>query len=547
MALLSEEVKVGLNPQTIKYYGSLGYYIPRIKGRWGITTPRGSEIIIKPSDLKNNSDVKVKVQCDGEDCGVVKKIAWSGYFDSINKHGKYYCLKCANKLFNKSRETKLKNGKPFEMWCLENDRQDVLGRWDYDLNDFKPNEISYSSGKSIFLKCPRGTHPSELNNISRISSSCNANVYCKQCNSFEQWCINNNKLDILDRWDYEKNDKNPTEITYGASKSKYWFKCDKNIHESELKSINRLTNMDIDFGCTLCKSFAQWGITNIGKDFLKDYWDYDKNINSNPWKIECGGSKKVWIICQEKDYHESYDVHCVCFVKGDRCPYCRSLKVHPLDSLGQYIIDSYGEEFLNSVWSDKNIKSVMKYSQGSGKKVWWKCIESNHKDYPRSIGSSNFCDFRCPECVQERDESFLQEKVRLYLETMDYIILHERKCTIIPKNPKSKTNNTLPFDNEIKELKFIIEVHGSQHYKISNWHIQQSKKNNTTPEYELHYQRLKDRYKKFIAYKRGYNYIAIPYWTDNAKKEWKSLIDDKLKEIQKNIITKTLIKVDDLV
>jgi len=59
----------------------------------------------------------------------------------------------------------------------------------------------------------------------------------------------------------------------------------------------------------------------------------------------------------------------------------------------------------------------------------------------------------------------------------------------------------------------------------------QAKHNDTTPEYEFYMQRVRDRYKRFIAYKRGYKYIAIPYWTDNVSEEWKQLINNKIREI----------------
>ena len=53
----------------------------------------------------------------------------------------------------------------------------------------------------------------------------------------------------------------------------------------------------------------------------------------------------------------------------------------------------------------------------------------------------------------------------------------------------------------------------------------------TTPEYELYYQKLKDRYKKIKAIQQGYFYLEIPYWTDDKDETWKQLINNKLKEI----------------
>ena len=61
---------------------------------------------------------------------------------------------------------------------------------------------------------------------------------------------------------------------------------------------------------------------------------------------------KVWIICQEKDYHGSYlmttnKIH----NRGLCCPYCEKRKIHPLDSLGAL----YPQVI--PLWSSKNKKS----------------------------------------------------------------------------------------------------------------------------------------------------------------------------------------------
>jgi hypothetical protein len=197
-------------------------------------------------------------------------------------------------------------------------------------------------------------------------------------------------------------------------------------------------------------------------------------------------------------------------------------------------LDSLGTLYpqVLKIWSDKNKNSPYDYSPKSEKEIYWKCPDNKHEDYKRSINSSNPLNFRCPDCIRERKESFLQEKVRLYLKSLEYTILHENKCSIMPCNPKYKGNKgQMPFDNEIEELKLVIEVHGIQHYEVCGFHYMAAKKFNTTPEYQLHYQKLKDRYKRIFAKSRGYFYLEIPYWTDNKNEDWKKLIDEKIEHI----------------
>lgn len=338
--------------------------------------------------------------------------------------------------------------------------------------------------------------------------------------SFEQWCLESNRKDLLDRWDYELNSKKPSEVTYRTTKKIYYFKCPRGIHQSEIKILGHVVSGDRTSECTKCNSFAQYLIDNYGKNALFLYWDYKRN-NVDPWSLTYSCAKKVWIKCQNKDYHESYLTYCNSFVKGDRCPYCASKKgkIHHLDSLGSVLPESL------KVWSTKNKLSPFDYTPYSSEKVWWKCIDGKHEDFFRDINNSNVYNFRCPECSRERKESFLQEKVRNYLESLGYIILHEYQCTILPQSPKIKDKRgRLPFDNEIKELKLIIEVNGSQHYNNASgtWFYK---------EFDLHKRQLYDRYKRIYAKSRGYHYLEIPYWTDNAKDEWKQLIDNKIKEL----------------
>ena len=354
--------------------------------------------------------------------------------------------------------------------------------------------------------------------------------------SFEQWCIENSRQDVLDRWDYELNGCSPKDVCYGTNK-KYWFKCPTHPeHKSELKDIHSFTNgQEGSIKCNQCNSIAQWFIDN-NLD-IKDYWDYEKNGDLNPWAISRGSKKKIWIKCQEKDYHGSYEIICKNFTLNNaRCPYCNNHHglVHPKDSLGQKIVNKYGEQYLRNIWSDKNEKSPFEYYPQSNQKIWWKCNDNKHDDYMRTICDSVRYEFRCPQCSNERKCSFLQEKVDSYIkEKYGYKMLHEGYCNIIPINPQ--TNCPLPFDNEIEKLKLVIEVHGKQHYEITGFTYLTAEHYGTTAEEEFAYQIWKDDYKKKYALDNEYEYLEIPYWTENDE-SYKILIDNKINEILQEVV-----------
>ena len=349
MGLISKTVKVKWNATIKKYYEALGY----------IYTKMGDEFEVDIKDLQKGSNAKVKCICDN--CGHNLNPSFNDYNKKIVKeNGKTYCNKCARKLYGgeNARKTKLKNSKSFYDWCIENNRQDILDRWDYDLNGCSPKDISYSTHRKMWFKCNRySKHKSELKSVHHFVSGHEGCMDCKQCNSVAQY--------ILDSFSNKK---------------------------------------------------------------LEEVWDYEKNGDLDPWNISRGNDKKCWFICQEKDYHGSYKMGCNNFsLQHQRCPYCSNNhgKVHPLDSLGQYVIDNCGEEFLWKIWSDKNKKSPFEYTIGTQQKVWWNCPDEKHEEFLRGCANSVKYEFRCPKCVEEREESMYEEKTRLYLQELGYKVLTE--------------------------------------------------------------------------------------------------------------------------
>jgi hypothetical protein len=390
----------------------------------------------------------------------------------------------------------------------------------------------------FYFKCPRSLHKSEKFCISKITSRNPPQDKCRACNSFAQWGIDNICSDFLEKyWDYEKNTVDPWEISYGT-KNNVWLKCqEKNYHGSYLIRCSIFVHGS---RCNLCKSsktlyfldsFAQFHIDHTDPDFLEKYWDWDKNneFGINPWEIRPHSNKFIWIKCQEKDYHGNYKTTPNIFTSGCRCPYCNtfaSKKVHYFDSIGY----KYPESI--DIWSDKNEKTPYDYSIYSDSLIFWRCLDGIHNDYLRTISNARAYNFRCPDCVRERDESFLQETVRLYLEN-NYLhqINHESKCCLIPINPR--TNHTLPFDNEIEKLHLIIEVNGEQHYKETAYFHSINRRHLSIRE-SLEDQKERDRIKREYAISKGYRYLEIPYYSiDDGS--YQNLILDAIEQAEKEM------------
>lgn len=70
----------------------------------------------------------------------------------------------------------------FEQWCIDNNKQELLDRWDYELTGFRPEDISYASAKPVYFKCPKGIHDSELRYVYRLTCKSDQNTFrCKEC------------------------------------------------------------------------------------------------------------------------------------------------------------------------------------------------------------------------------------------------------------------------------------------------------------------------------------------------------------------------------
>ena len=117
----------------------------------------------------------------------------------------------------------------------------------------------------------------------------------KQKYTFKQWCVDNNRNDLLDRWDYEKTGFYPEDITYASAKPVY-FKCPKGIHESEPRKVYVLTNKKSDqytFRCTECMKELNIKKDLSGKIFGEltviepDIGRTKNNNNGTYWICQC--------------------------------------------------------------------------------------------------------------------------------------------------------------------------------------------------------------------------------------------------------------------
>ena len=256
--------------------------------------------------------------------------------------------------------------------------------------------------------------------------------------TFYDWCIENNRQDVLDLWDYKLNTKSPKEIGSHTNK-KCWFKCPRGLHESELQTISCFYQTPtMQIYCNKCNSIAQYLIDTYGEQGFKNRWS-DKNT-IDPWTVNKTSKDKVWINCIKNPKH-THDQYVFNIYKGIVCPYCKGRRVLQEESVGALY-----PEILN-IWSDKNNKTPYEYSPKSNKKVWMICPDGIHEDYLRSIDDAIKGKCGCAQCGR-RPSGYLEDLTGIQFDRLTVIRQDENDslrwlclcdCQKDEENPKLKS------------------------------------------------------------------------------------------------------------
>ena len=141
----------------------------------------------------------------------------------------------------------------FKDWCIDNNLDEWLSLWDYEINHIGPEYVAYSSNKYYYFKCKRNLHPSHRRRLNTLTRNTNAeNLFCKQCHSFGQWLIDTygeNAINLL--WS-DKNDISPFHFSK-YSKDAVYLRCINGRHQDYL---TRPCDFVIYRHCPICTTFC---------------------------------------------------------------------------------------------------------------------------------------------------------------------------------------------------------------------------------------------------------------------------------------------------
>ena len=219
-------------------------------------------------------------------------------------------------------------------WALANNKN-IIEEWLAEKNRISLKEISWKNNNIFWWKCVNG-HEWRASVANRVNGT-----GCPKCNSsctisktrnktsFRTWCNENNHLELLEEWDYEKNnDCTPDTITHGSHK-KVWWKC-VNGHSWDAVLKSRKYN----HGCPYCSSTNKKAIKGINdlvswctennKLYILEEWDYEKNSGQNPNQYTFGSHARIWWKCS-KGHSWQAVIKERTKLNGNTCPECRKL------------------------------------------------------------------------------------------------------------------------------------------------------------------------------------------------------------------------------
>lgn len=156
----------------------------------------------------------------------------------------------------------------------------LLEEWDWKLNSgLNPRDFTENSDKSVYWKCPKGhSWMARINKRSR-GHGC---LYCtgqKVLPGFNDF--KSHHPELLSDWDYDKNNKLPSEYTHCSGQKVYW-KC-KDGHSWPAKISNRVNGRN----CPICN--ASHGEMAIKEVLLKHNIQFEQEYVFSDRRSSIGG------------------------------------------------------------------------------------------------------------------------------------------------------------------------------------------------------------------------------------------------------------------
>jgi hypothetical protein len=311
----------------------------------------------------------------------------------------------------------------FYDWCIDNDHNDWLNLWDYELNQCDPKDIPKQPRKKYWFKCPKGLHHSEAKSVDTMVRL--GKLRCNGCNSFGQWLVDNIGEHAIEMYWSDKNTISPFDINHGTRKSVF-LKCQFGHPDYQIMA----TQFTTGTRCQVCS----------GQVVLPDC---NSIAITHPYLVKYFANKNDALT------HTAYSTKRV----NMRCPHCGFIKTMPIYNLT-------GARFSCPICSDgisfpnRFMTSVLQYLLSS-KEIEFKPEESF--DWSKNIIHSNnklsgnkFYDFhiktQSPIIVECHGEQHYNPNTRP----------QKRSRTLEEEQENDKIKKDLAINNGIDDERYIV-------------------------------------------------------------------------------------------
>lgn len=217
-------------------------------------------------------------------------------------------------------------------------------------------------------------------------------------------CFLNFRPELIDQWNWERNDKNPYQLTKGSHYEAHWicdneeFPCHNECHKWPSTINHRILSGS---NCPFCNGkVCKHNNLTITHPKLCEEWDYERNGTKRPEMYSIGSHAEIYWICKNPNA-------CICHkwkasiksrtLDKTECPFCKSGKVCPHNNL------TITHPKIASQWDYKRNgnKRPEMYSFGSAVYAYWICKKPGvckcHR-WKASIHHRTSDDTGCPFC-----------------------------------------------------------------------------------------------------------------------------------------------------
>lgn len=249
----------------------------------------------------------------------------------------------------------------------------LANEWNYEKNgDMLPSNVTVFSGKKVWWRCSKCKYE-WLATVKNRANGAN----CPACQDYTTIVIKGkNDLtstnpELIQEWDFEKNDISPYEVSRGSHKKVWWkvVHCNPITRQRAVLSWPAVIKDRVNGeGCPyltngkLLKGFND--LATMRPDIVRE-WNFERNCGLSPDEYTIGSHEKVWWKCEVCDTEWKTTIKDR--VRGTGCPFCTKYTrtSFPEQAVFYYVkkyypdaINTYKEIFDNRMELDIYIPSL---------------------------------------------------------------------------------------------------------------------------------------------------------------------------------------------